>query len=165
MALLGREMWHQAGAGVLAVDLINEGVHGQSGRTWLGINALLSAAANVSKALWPPRGEPRDELVALCGLDDEAVIRRREVRNHLEHVEERIVTQYERDPYFNLLDTYIGPADSTGLDGVWVRFREYDPETTVVSFMGDAIQLQDVVRELEQVMQRMAPTSPVWTEP
>ena len=62
---------------------------------WRSIHGLLSAAANLSKLLWPASRDPvrrergawlRKEL----GIDDTSPMRARTMRDHLEHFDERL---------------------------------------------------------------------------
>lgn len=149
--------------GILAVDLINEGVSGDSRRAWLGISALLGGAASVSKIVWPSSSLCRTEVRDHLRLTDDSVLRDRALRNHIEHLDERIDRWWTTSPNHIIVDTMIGPRSGVGVSHGGDMFRLYDPDTRLVYFNDESFDIQALVDELS----RIAPycSSPWFGEP
>jgi hypothetical protein len=149
------EIGHQLRQAVIATDLVNEGIEGDPDRAWLGISALLTAAANISRILWPKLDRPRTALVDHLGLAGDSPLAQRTLRNHLERADQRIEQWWKKSPQHPVEDPVIGPR-SAGAGGP-APFRSFDPSTNVVTFGDDEIDLQALVLELEAVAARVAP--------
>src|SRR5690348_1175775 len=80
--------------------------------TWAAVQAILTAAGNVSKILWPPRRESaaRGEMLrALLGVGDNNALSDRTFRNHFEHYDERIEDWLTSRSSSTYTDQIIGP--------------------------------------------------------
>lgn len=130
---------------------------------------LLQRAALASKLLWPPGGRPGSreraerrghDLRASLGLDSDGAhpLRSRTLRDHLEHYDERIDDWAAASPSRRMVDHLVGPrrvldklrpiiTDSDVM-------RHFDPETKRFIFRGDAFDIQELVRAIEDVLGR-----------
>ena len=70
----------------------------------------------------------------------------------LEHIDERIETWWKTSPDRNYWHSYIGPAGAVGGLAPEDMFRAFDPDTSIVTFRGDTVVLNDVIAELERVL-------------
>lgn len=102
---------------------------------------LLTAAANISKALWGSGGkleEQRRPLRESLGVSDDSPLRSTSLRNHFEHFDERVDVWDKKSTSHNHVDRLLGPSHSVAgnaIDDV-DRFRNYDPATGIATFWG-----------------------------
>jgi hypothetical protein len=122
---------------------------------WAPMQNLLTATANVSKVLWGQGGSREAERAALrrsIGVQDDSPLRWTTLRNHFEHIDERIDRWWAESINHNYLDGNIAPEG-------WIRaqaaeidiFRTYDSETGVVLFWGDRVNIHEVMREVDRI--------------
>jgi hypothetical protein len=114
---------------------------GDMTHAWIAIQNILTAAANVSKALWGQGGkfaEEREPLRASLQVDDTSALRDVAMRNHFEHYDERLdkwwdssATHIHFDMSVVSTDAIQGLADSD-------MFRVFDPTTADVVFWASA---------------------------
>lgn len=119
------------------------------------LRMALHFSANVSKVFWPPDGtrkETAKQLRVLCEIDDNHPLRDRTLRNHVEHIDERL-EQWAgtgRRPYLTFeLVKYPGmdppdpvPADNTPVEDT--VFLIYDVATNEVRVPGEVHSLDDL---------------------
>ena len=68
---------------------------------WLSVQSILVGAANISKLLWgskKKRARERAELRAALEVHDDSPLNSAELRNHLEHFDERLERWFAEDP-------------------------------------------------------------------
>jgi hypothetical protein len=125
-----------------------------SRRTWFALQAILSAAANLSKLLWgsgrnPEAEERRAALRESLEVGDDSPLKSPRVRNQFEHIDEKL-DGLEGRPYAGRT---IGPIDSPFLDVGEPKFRfgHWDPETGVVTFWDYSISILEIVAEVERI--------------
>jgi hypothetical protein len=79
---------------LLSANEVNQGLtQSDTNRVFYGIQNLLNAGANISKILWGQggkRSEQRKRLRDSIGISDESPLREVTMRNHFEHMDERI---------------------------------------------------------------------------
>ena len=124
---------------------------------WSSIQAILVAAGNVSRILWParkPYKERGKQLRDLIGVDDQNLISDRTFRNHLEHYDERVEEWFNENDSAVYIDSIIDPIErpSWSLPGTF--HRSYNPVTQVLSFQEESIDLAAVLRELESIREK-----------
>ncbi len=125
---------------------------------WSLIQLILGSAANVSKILWSKRFESRSEhLRKLLNIDENNPISKRKLRNHFEHYDERIEKWFEKQPSAVYRDLEINPFES-----IWGitdknKNREYNPNTQVLTFRGESIDLGVLLSELEEILLNCKP--------
>lgn len=130
---------------------------------WLWIHSFVNAAANVSKVLFP--GRRRRELAEqfplrgpilrdLLEVGEESPLRLQEraLRNHLEHMDERLEAWWISDARHNFAQRSIGPIGGvvSDLDEA-SHFEQFDPVAFVLAFQGDTYQLIPVLDELTRI--------------
>jgi hypothetical protein len=137
---------HDFNAAMLTNDLTH---------AWIAIQNLLTAAANISKALWGAGGrlaEERKPLRQSLGVEDTAIFRDVAMRNNFEHYDDRLDRWWETSAHHNHLDMSVLPADSVrGLAEIDM-FRVFDPSTGDVVFWGQRFNLNDLLREVERLL-------------
>lgn len=128
---------------------------GDSTHAWIAIQNILTAAANVSKALWGQRGKfanQRAPLRASLQVDDTSPFRVVAMRNHFEHYDERLDTWWRDSPSHNHFDmSFVPPGQILGLADIDM-FRVFDPSTANVVFWGEHFNIQDIVREAARLV-------------
>lgn len=126
-----------------------------------GIHSFLTHTSNISKLLWPGRplprkGETSQNYKSRCrateqrgrvlrktlGLpNDNHVLKNRELRNHLEHYDERLDEWVARE-HRDVLYDYIGPLDRVSSIAEADKLRQFDIQTGVFAFGGDIYNLK-----------------------
>ena len=121
---------------------------------WSAIQAILTAAGNVSKILWPPRtrSSPRGEtLRALLDVDDQNALSNRNFRNHFEHYDERIEDWLSSTHSAVYVDQIIGPRPGFLRDFPQNAHRNYNPSTQMLTFRGESMSLESILTALDEV--------------
>ncbi len=141
---------------LFATEGVNEGLRKNDlVLVFYNLQNMLNAGANISKMLWGQRGrklEERRALRASIGVPDDSVLRDATMRNHFEHMDERIDRWWETSRHHNHADKNLGPATAIGgLDPVDM-FRMFDPSSADVTFWGERFNLQAIVTEVEKIM-------------
>lgn len=117
---------------------------------------ILTAAAQVSKLLWPyppeadqsnvvERANARGEyLQQIIGPDP--VLKSRNVRNSIEHFDAHLDRFFSKDTNFSIYESQIGSKASTYVPpGKVVWIRHLDPETMVYSFFKKQVNLDQLI--------------------
>lgn len=125
------------------------------GWPWGALQNLVNAVANISKLCWGQEGKFADQrlqLRASLGISDNSPIRQTTMRNHWEHIDERIDTWWatsKRGMYVdqNLVPT--GPIRDVFDDVDW--FRNYSPETKRLTFWGADIDVGAIIEEMWRI--------------
>lgn len=126
---------------------------------WLWLHSLVNSAANVSKTLFPPnasRAARGATLRELLGVDEETSPLRhqeRALRNHLEHLDERLDVWWENDTSHNIARRLVGPIGHVvvGINETAV-FEQFDPASFVLAFQGDVLALRPLCDEMSRLV-------------
>lgn len=122
------------------------------GMTWFGISGLLTAAGNISKCLWGQSGSREAERAPLrerIGVDQSSPLRLTDMRNHFEHIDQRIEGWLKRSEAHNFADLNVGVSVSGLTSGD--TFRAYDPGTGIVSFGDETYDTMVIVQEVARI--------------
>jgi hypothetical protein len=141
------------------------------------IHSLLTHASNVSRLFWPapPRrktGESKAAYRERCACDPKLMrgrdlrdavglpqhghtLRSRQMRDHLEHFDERLDDWQRASKNMNFFNDYIGPVG--GISGVdpTDQMRWFDPTTYHLWFRGEEYDLSAVAAAVEDVRDRI----------
>jgi hypothetical protein len=126
---------------------------------WFALQGILSVGANVAKLLWGSQGpaveEERSDLRRVAGVDDSSPLKLRNVRNHFEHHDEKLIK------WFKAGDTDVYSSRQIGRDDGWppenARFGHYDPQTRIVTFLGHTVSIADLLGEFERIHGNLRP--------
>ncbi len=133
-------------------------------RIWYCLQALLIAAANISKLLnlgnanFKP--DEREVLQRILGINKTSPLASRELRNHFEHLDERLLDWWRKNPYV-LMDRVIGNTMIKALPGSpdhlsqSVHLRHFEPSTYTLSFHDQPYDLRPVIAELRKLAKRL----------
>lgn len=130
---------------------------------WRSINSILNAAANLSKLLWPVANRKhaadfpdRGELLrASLSIDENSPLKHRTVRNHFEHVDERLESWWLASGGFPsggrriAMKSIGGPIAPLEAQEI---FEQFDPTSLVVAFQGDKFELQPIATETSKLL-------------
>jgi len=123
-------------------------------QVWPAIQQLVGSAANVSKLLWGGGGKravEREPLRASIGVADSSPLHSTEMRNHFEHIDQRLDAWWANSPRHNHADQNIGPYGAiSGIDEI-DSFRLYDPDSGDLWFWGDSFNLKEIVAEVQRI--------------
>jgi len=158
------ELAHQASHVILAADMVEhelQQVASQGAdRVYFALHALVAAAANISRLLWPTAPRIRKPaldwrrrgavLRALVRADESSVLRPRAVRDHIEHYDERL-DDYVASGVRARTDRNVGPIGAYAEMGMAEPQRHFDPDTWELSFGGDHLNVRAARREAERL--------------
>lgn len=139
-----------------AAQDVNAGLAQQNvNHVFYGIQNLLNAAANISKALWGTGGRlaaERQHLRASIGVSDSSPLRDVVMRNNFEHIDERLDRWWRESTHHNHADLNIGPkAMIAGMADIDM-FRAFDPATADITFWGQEFNVQAIVNEVQRIL-------------
>ena len=128
-------------------------------RTWYAIEIMLNSAANISKALWGQAGrksEQRKELRDSIGIADDSPLRAVVMRNHFQHIDERLDDWWSTSKGHNMVDQNFGDV-TRAISGIEEKdiFRNFDPQTASVIFWGEKFNLQTLAAEINRILPRL----------
>jgi hypothetical protein len=167
-----RELRGQCESAAAAVRRMNELLRERQSLEFFREAAdFLQHAACISRLLWPaPKGSAAERARAtargnhLCcslGVDSTHVLRGRDLRDHLEHYDERIDDWAETSPNRNIVDNMIGPR--TAIGGTAIKdsdiMRLFDPATKQFIFRGESFDIQALVSGVEDIKVKAAKRS------
>lgn len=128
------------------------------------VQSMLAAAAAVSKALWPgslPPNTPQERrhFSKLRGemirkqLQPSPLLQNRDVRNGIEHVDERLDSIFFDNPFANIADANVSSRDELSQSDLHY-LRHLDPDTLVASVADAEVDLRDLMDALDDVADR-----------
>jgi hypothetical protein len=120
---------------------------------WFAIDALLTAAANISKLLWGKNGAMaarRKPLRDSLNVSDSSVLRDREIRNRFEHFDSDLETYLQGGP------KAMGVRNVGSLQALQLAhadmFQHYDPSSTEIAFGEHVISARQIIAEAQQIL-------------
>lgn len=117
---------------------------------WYELHGLLVAAGNISKIFWPDRGgDPQrgETLRRDFNILEDSPLSSRALRNHFEHVDERI----ENSKASGNIDLNIGPE----LLPAEQVFRHFIPQPAQVIFDGRRYDLKPLMQAIRELQTRL----------
>ena len=123
------------------------------------VQALIAHAAAVSRYFWPVRDkEPHlsraSRLKGSLGVAESSPLRSRDLRNHLEHLDERLDEFCRRLTAGVILPTYVGPKGSEPEVPTYV-FRAYYTDVGVFEILGQRFEVQPVLDAIHALHNRL----------
>ncbi len=123
---------------------------------WHPIQSLLTATANISKALWGPGGKlkvEREPLRMRLGVADSSPLAATTMRNNFDHFDDRLDTWWKSSVQHNYIDLNLGDgfSSTSGIPPEEV-FRNYDPQTGNLEFWGQKYHLPTIIEEVRRLM-------------
>ncbi len=125
-------------------------------RIWYSIQSLLTATANISKALWgtkPTIEVQREPLRLALAVSAASPLASRVVRNHFDHFDEKVDEWWAKSQTHNYVDGGFGDM-AAAISGIPPEeiFRSYNRATGDVVFWGQTYNLPQVVDEVNRIM-------------
>jgi hypothetical protein len=127
-------------------------------RLWFAIQGILVCVANVSKLLWGSGPEPkrsvqiteRKPLRDALKLPEDSCLYPVDVRNSLEHYDERLVQWFRKQPG-GYVSRGMSNAGMRGKDIVGLAFVHYAYDTGEVTFGKHTASIPDLLAECERI--------------
>lgn len=122
----------------------------------------LQLAANVSRLFWPPRNSARGvHLRSLTGLPDKHGLSDRTLRNHIEHLDERldVWTTNSPRPFLTVELVLHDDYPETGArrdEIIGATAIVYDSKSQTIQLFGDVFSLPALCSELEDVLEKVS---------
>ena len=158
LRIFQREVERQCKFGLIATnDLVKALQAPDIDRIWYSVQALLSAAGNVSKLLWPFKpllSERGFELRASLSVGEHSLLRPRTFRNHFEHFDERLEKWIISSERHNFAGSNVGPPNMiTGFES-GDHLRNFDTTNFAVTYRGDAYFLRPIIDAIRNLWQK-----------
>jgi hypothetical protein len=129
------------------------------GEIFRSLHSLLTHASNISRLFWPPtsskkEGQAREQrgsfLRSRVGLaEDGHVLKKRTLRDHLEHFDERIDHWRETSVRKNYAQDIVAPKGAIyGLEETDIM-RWYDPSRKMFMFRGEEFDIQELISAID----------------
>ena len=123
-----------------------------------GVQTLVTQAGAVSRYFWPARDrEPHRsraaKLRAGLGVGDHSPLQNRELRNHLEHFDERLDEFCAQFVAGVILPTYVGPLNESEVP--IHLFRAYYTDIGVFELLGNRYEVQPVLDAIRELHNRL----------
>jgi len=125
-------------------------------KIWAGIQNMMNAAANISKACWGSGGKKaaeREPLRSSLQIDEDSPIRWTTMRNHWEHLDERLDQWWTETGSYSHVDRGISTPGSAYYGGTTEIdiFRMLDPTNFELTFWGDKFDLRAITEEILRI--------------
>jgi hypothetical protein len=128
---------------------------------WGSIQSILGSAANVSKILWPVRQQYKERGVRLrqiLKVQDTHILSDRKFRNYFEHYDEQVDEWFKNQDQGVYIDLSMNPSFNT----IWGDFppqgnRGYNSFNNTVVFRGETMDLNGVLKALEELIEKCKP--------
>ncbi len=119
------------------------------------IHSFLTHCSNISRLLWSPtdhesiKHEIGDDLASVLGVPHLPLLANRDLRNDLDHYEERLVRWIKKayPDRMSISNLTVGDITLKGSPGT-KHLRHYDPSTTAYTFEDHEIVLANLKQEL-----------------
>lgn len=125
-----------------------------------GLQNILSASANISKALWGQGGKAkriaeRKLLRDSLQMSDDSPLRPTDMRNHFEHFDDRLMTWWQTSITKNYSDMNLVPRNAIRGLAIGDSFRNFDRQSNVLFFGDDEINIQALIDEAQEILLRI----------
>lgn len=134
-------------------------------KLFYALQNLLSAAANISKALWGQRNETevaerRKPLRESIGVADGSPLREVRMRNNFEHIDNRLDEWWKNSKAHQHIDLSVVTKQFrtvvvAGPDPEYDWFRSIDLETGDLAFWGDEFNIKTLVGEVNRILPKL----------
>ncbi|MGH9787939.1 MAG: hypothetical protein ACRD4U_04445 [Candidatus Acidiferrales bacterium] len=156
-----RQVLYQCECALHSAEQVNAALQAQDIQgAFCGLQNLLNAAANISKALWGQKDQAnvalvRTQLRESIGIADNSPLKDVRMRNHYEHFDERIDRWWTESHTRNIADMNLGPAQSIAGLAPIERFRSFDPASGQLEFWGESFDVRAVIQEIQRVLPKL----------
>jgi len=151
-----REVWTQCKFALIAYNiLLSEGAS-STDATFFAAHSFLSHAANVSKLLKTKDIDPPNHNNVIgdeLNIDVTSIIHNRDLRNHLEHYDERLqLWILAKGPGANIGTYNVGNKSMIQIPGM-VFVTHYDPASQTFTFVDEDYNLKLISEEIRRVQE------------
>lgn len=124
----------------------------KSVKAWSAIQGMLTASANISKALWGKDTPVRQALRKSIGIVEPSILQEKQMRNAFEHFDERIDDWWDKSEHHNVTELNIGKESdvTAGFDKTDI-FRNFDPTSGDLILLGVRLNLYAVRDEIAKI--------------
>lgn len=142
------------------------GNEGDPGKFWYHAQNLIVYSGNLSKILWglPDRNQTKDamrrrertELREKLNVSEESFLKKRFLRNALEHIDEKL-EEFTENPQSIILNKNFGPVKKMfyfgddEYDPLKKNLRHYDQYDKIYYFYGLQVSLEELIRNVYEL--------------
>lgn len=124
-----------------------------------GVQTLATHAAAISRYFWPSRSQPPhrrrgERLRTGLGVSEESPLKSRELRNHLEHFDERLDDFCRNLLAGHVLPTYVGPLGPAP-EVPTILFRAYYTDCAVLEVLGLRFEMEPLLNAIQDLHQSL----------
>jgi len=150
-----------------SLELLKHANTDELDRFWYSIQAFLLAISNVSKILWPsaPLGSElppdmssrREHLRNSLSIEQSSPLKPRKFRNYPQHYDMELEEWIAKSKDGMLVDSNIGPIDlyPGSPPGSIAYKRNFDPERFTLILKDEEYQIQEIVKAINDLMQKI----------
>jgi hypothetical protein len=122
---------------------------------WAAVQAMLTAAANLSKLVGGTKGpeaRQRSAIRARLGITAKSVLHRHAIRDATEHFDSRLLVIYAgQRVWASRMFGFPLKGEADAMDPRVTLFHDYDPKTGLLSFAEHSISLRELVAEARRI--------------
>jgi len=159
---------HELTIAILAPITTTADIEPHMDAIWYGMQNLLVACANISRLLWGDYQvetmTQRQPLRKRLGVTAKSPLRKRNLRNHFEHVDVEIVDQFGPEGAGgNFVGRNVGPQEM--IKGARTpRFHHFDPQTGLLTFWKDSVSIPLLINELNRLLPIARTAARPWSQ-
>jgi hypothetical protein len=115
-------------------------------------NAIIQGAA-LSRYFWPPRkqNEKRGEFIRKSlGVKDDNPLKNRELRNLIEHYDEKLDAYFAKGVFGRFLPQFVGTSQGDE-DGLYHVFRAYYSDAGLFEVIGEKFEIKPIFIEIIRI--------------
>ena len=142
-----------------AAQMLDKAVEGgEMQGTFFAAQMLVTSLGNVAKVFWGSGGrkaKAREPVRRSIGVSDGSPLKNVAMRNHYEHLDERIEGWWNSSKSRNIADHLIGPPGMIeGIEPIGM-FRQFDPSTGKLHFWSDEFDLREIMQDMAGFFPRL----------
>jgi len=124
---------------------------------------FLQHTSAISRLLWPAKTGSNDlakkrgsHLCEMLKVNEDHILNKRHLRNHFEHIDERLDDWGQNSPHHNLVYESIGSRTNIRGDVITDKdvFRLFNPQTSILSFRGEEYNVLDMVNGVRDIQSK-----------
>jgi hypothetical protein len=140
---------------LIGAQLLDQGLRERNtDLIWYSLRSILIAAASISQLTGGASGAratDRRSLRLVLGVTSSCVLHNRAVRDHAEHIDDRIFRARERRLLRNYVSYNVGPRNAIHI-GSQPFLLNFDQTLGIVSFWEDEVSIPEILTEIGRIL-------------
>lgn len=157
------EAEHRCQDALIGAQLLQQAIReGNTYLIWFALRSILISAAAISQLAGGREGaraKERTSFRSALAIDRSCVLHNRSVRNHAEHIDERILRAEENGLLRNFVSYNVGPKNAFHFEPPQPFLLHFDDTLGIVSFWSDEVSIPEVLAEIRRILPLAAAAS------